>query len=106
MVNKILTASGVKHRRNRFTRPPSVTYVVWMDDIDTDGADGMGPCIFTHNVTFEVYEYSPDDDSEAAIEAALGEAGMHWTRQDRVWIEVEQLYQVIYEFSYVEKRRN
>lgn len=106
MVKEILDAAGVKHRRNRFTRPPSVSYAVWMDDVETDGPDGMPPCIYRHTVDIELYEYSPDEKTEAAIEAALGAVGLNWTKQDRLWIEVEQLYQVIYQFSYVEKRRN
>lgn len=106
MVDEILTTAGVKHRQNRIVRPPAETYALWMDDITTDGPDGMPPRIFTHNITIEVYEYEPDPDKESAIEAALSAAGLLWTKQDRYWIEVEQVYQVIYEFSYIEKRRN
>ena len=106
MVETILATAGVKHRQNRFARPPAETYAVWMDDIETDGPDGMPPCIFTHNVTIELYEYKPDAEAEAAIEAAIGAAGLTWTKQDRYWLETEQLYQTIYDFSYIEKRRN
>ena len=106
MVNEILAAAGIKNRRSRLVKPPAETYAVWMDDITTDGPDGMPPRLFTHNVTIEVYEYTPDDDAESAIEAAMSAAGLLWAKQDRYWIEVEQLYQVIYEFSYIEKRRN
>lgn len=106
MVNELLTKAGVKNRRSRFVKPPAVTYAVWMDDISADGADCAPSCIFTHDITIEVYEYTPDDATEAAIEAVLTEAGLHWTKQERYWIEVEQLYQVIYDFTYIEKRRN
>ena len=104
MVDELLTTAGVKHRQNRFASPPAGTYAVWMDDIDTDGPDGMPPRIFTHNVTIELYEPKPDPEAEAAIEAALSAAGLHWSKQDRYWIQAEKLYQVIYEFSYIEKR--
>ena len=106
MVSELLKAAGVKHRRNRFVSPPNVTYALWMDDLSTDGPDCAPTSIFTHDITIELYEYTPDDDAEAAIEAVLTEAGLHWSKQDRYWIEVEQLYQVIYEFTYIEKRRN
>lgn len=105
MVSELLTKAGVKHRKNRFVKPPAVTYALWMDDITADGPDCAPTSIFTHDITIEVYEYEPDDAVEAAIEDVLNEAGLHWTKQDRYWIEVEQLYQVIYEFSYIEKRR-
>ena len=105
MVDELLTTAGVQHRQNRFVRPPQTTYALWMDDITADGPDCAPTSIFTHDITIELYEYEPDDAAEEAIEAAMNDAGLHWTKQDRYWIEVEQLYQVIYDFSYIEKRR-
>lgn len=103
MVPEILTAAGMTHRRNRFPSPPAGTYAIWMDDVQTDGPDGMPPCIFTHNCTIEVYEYRPDDAALAALEAAMSAQGLHWSKQDRYWIQQEQLYQTIYEFTYIKK---
>lgn len=105
MVDELLTTAGVQHRQNRFVKPPAETYALWMDDISTDGPDCAPTSIFTHDITIELYEYTPDAEAEAAIESAMSEKGLRWTKQDRYWIEVEQLYQVIYEFSYIEKRR-
>ena len=105
MVKELLTAAGIVNRRGRFVKPPAGTYAVWMDDIETDGPDGMPPRIFSHNVTVELYEDKPDDAAEAALEAQLSAAGLHWTKQDRYWIQSEQFYQTIYAFSYTEKRR-
>lgn len=105
MVSKILTAAGIKHRQSRFTKPPAGTYAVWFDSITTDGPDGMPPQIFRHNVTVELYSAKPDDAAEAAVEAAIGNQGLHWEKQDRYWIHSENMYQTIYEFQYTEKRR-
>lgn len=104
MIDTILTASGVNYRKARFVAPPSGSYAVYTDDIETDGPDGIN-AIFMHHVTVELYESTPDDATEAAIEAAIDEAGLVWTKQDRFWIQTEQRYQVIYEFDYIEKRR-
>lgn len=104
MVKSILTATGLPYRRARFQRPPAGTYAVYMDDISTDGPDGRVQ-IITHSITVEVYEYKPDDAAEAAVEAAISAAGLQWTKQDRYWLQTEQLYQVVYEFEYTEKRR-
>ena len=103
MVSEILTAAGIKNRRSRFIKPPAGTYAVWMDDITTDGPDGMPPRIFFHDVTVELYEPKPDDAAEAALEAQLAARGLRWRKQDRYWIQSEQLYQVIYEFSHIVK---
>ena len=105
MVSELLTAAGIVNRRGRFVKPPAGTYAVWMDDIETDGPDGMPPQIFYHSVTVELYEDAPDDAAEASLEAQLSAHGLHWTKQDRFWIQSEQFYQVIYEYSYTEKRR-
>lgn len=103
---EILTAAGVAHhRRGRFVKPPGGAYAVWTDDITTDGPDGMPPSIFHHSVTVELYEPRPDDAAEASLEAQMSARGLHWTKQDRFWIASEQMYQVIYEYSYIEKRR-
>lgn len=108
MTPELLTAAGIAHhRRGRFAKPPAGTYAVWKDNItDTDGPDGMPPCIFYHAATIELYEFAPDDAAEAALEARMTAQGLRWTKQDRYWIDSEQMYQVIYEFSYIEKRRN
>ena len=103
MVKQILTSSGIPFRRARYPSPPAGTYIVYMDDITTDGPDGLN-WLYTHDITLEVYEPKPDDAAEATIEAALNAAGIAWTKQERYWLQSEQRYQVVYEFSYTEKR--
>lgn len=104
MIENILTAAGVQFKRTRFPQPPEGTYAVYMDDVETDGPDGIN-AILRHNVTVELYEPKPDDAAEAAVEDQLDAAGLQWTKQDRYWLQEEQRYQVIYEFTYIEKRR-
>lgn len=105
MVKEILTAAGIKERGSRHTKPPAGTYAVWFDDIETDGPDGMPPRIFKHSVTIELYEPKKDEAAVAALEASLTAAALKWTKQDRLWLQSEQMYQSIYEFTYIEKRR-
>lgn len=104
MIHDIMKASGIKYREARYMPPLPSTYAVLMDDVTAGGADGIN-CIYTHGITVELYEAKPDPSSEAAIEAALDAAGLAWTKQARYWLETEQRYQVIYEFTYQEKRR-
>lgn len=105
MPSEILAAAGIKERGSRFLKPPAGTYAVWFDDIDTDGPDGQPPRIFTHNCTIELYEPKKDPAAVTALEAELTARGLHWTKEDRFWLITEQMYQTIYEFSYIEKRR-
>ena len=104
MIKTILDTAGRPYRKTRFPQPPAGAYVVYMDDIETDGPDGQ-PRILTHSATLEVYEPKPDDKAEAAIEAAITAAGLQWRKQDRYWLQTEQRYQVIFEFEYREIRR-
>lgn len=105
MVKSILTAAGIQGRRGRFTGKAPDIYVVWMDDITTDGPDGLPNALRRHDVTLELYEGKPDDAAETALETAIAAEGLAYTKQDRYWLQTEQLYQVVYEFSYHEKRR-
>ena len=108
MIKKILQAAGFVEnetfRKARFLSPPPGSYAVYTDDIDTDGPDGLNS-IKMHDYTVELYEPTPDDDIEQALEDAIDAEGLRWTKQDRYWLQDEQLYQVIYEFTYLEKRR-
>lgn len=105
MVKDILTGAGIPGRGSRHVKPPAGTYAVWRDDIETDGADDMPPGIYKHNVTVELYEPRPDEQAVEKLEAGLGARGLHWSKEDRFWIASEGMYQTIYNFAYIEKRR-
>ncbi len=105
MVNDILRKAGVNYRKTRFPQPPAGTYAVYLDDVSTDGPDGLN-LIQTHDITVELYEPAPDDATEVSVEEALDAAGVRWQKQDRLWLQDEQRYQVIYEFTHYTKRRN
>ena len=104
MINSILTQAGVIYRKTRFPQPPAGTYAVYMDDVSTDGPDGLN-LIQTHDITVELYEPAPDDATEAALENVMDAASVRWQKQDRLWLQDEQRYQVVYEFTYYTKRR-
>lgn len=112
MIKEILKAAGVllPEDDGRFLRLPDQTHAAILDDIDVDGADPVPDAsgltrIYRHNVSVEVYEPVPDDACEVAIEAGLNARGIHWSKQARYWLQDVQRYQVIYEFTYTEKRR-
>lgn len=108
MIKDILTAAAVPFRQGHFVRPPAETYAVYFDDRTMDGADRVSttaglPYICEHDVTIELYEPTPDDGKETAIEAELTARGVPWTKQDRYWLHDVQRYQVIYEFTFYTK---
>ena len=106
MVKKILTAAGFieneTFRATRFVKPPRETYAVYLDPYTRRGADGKN-LITEHTPTIELYSYKPDPDAEARVEAALDSFALEYEKQECYWIQEEQLYQVTYTFSYIEK---
>lgn len=104
MVNDILSRAKITRRQARHTQPPAETYAVYFDDIEADGADNV-VLLYRHDVSIELYEPTPDDDAEARLEAQLNAQGLMWTKQDRYWLQDRQRYQVVYEFSYIQKVR-
>lgn len=110
MVKRILTAAGLVEnqtfRECRFLKPPKTSYAVFFDTVQRRGSDEAAR-IKNHSITIELYEYAPDPTVEQNIEtqldAAFSKMLTGWAKSERVWIESEQLYQVIYSFEYIEK---
>lgn len=100
MVNEILTNAGIKYKETRFKTPPKTTYAVYIDEVDVRGADSCN-LIEEHSTSIELYEYEKDPESEARIEAQLNSLGLEYRKESRLWLEDEQLYQVVYEFEYI-----
>ena len=106
MVKQVLTGAGFVEgetfKETRFLKPPRTTYAVFMDSFTRRGADGLN-LIKDHSYTIELYCYKPDPDAEARIEKILDDLGVEYDKEDRYWIQEEQLYQVVYTFNYIEK---
>lgn len=106
MVKRVLTGAGFVEgktfKETRFLKPPKTTYAVYMDSFTRRGADGLN-LIKDHDYTIELYSYTPDPEAEAKIEEALDSLGLEYDKDDRYWIQEEQLYQVVYTFRFIEK---
>ena len=106
MVKTVLTGAGFVEgktfRETRFLKPPKTTYAVFMDSFTRRGADGLN-LLKDHDYTIELYSDFPDPEAEARIEAILDKYAIEYDKDDRYWIQAEQLYQVIYTFEFIEK---
>jgi hypothetical protein len=106
MVKKILTEAGFienkTFKETRFLKAPTDSYCVYMDSFHRRGGDDIN-LITEHTYTIELYAYRTDPDAEKRIENALDKFGIVFDKDDRYWIESEQLYQTIYTFGYIEK---
>lgn len=103
MLNDILRKAGIPFQEARYPDPPAdLTYAVYFDDVSAEGAD-LSNCIFTHDITVELYEPEQDAAAETALESELNARGIPWTKQARYWLDSIHRYQAIYEFSYTKK---
>ena len=108
MVEKILTGAGLVEGKTFtetcFRVPPKTDYAVYLDDITRRGGDGIN-LITDHSISIELYEYKKNPNLERKIEAQFDALGVEYEKHSRYWLEKEQLYQVIYDFEYVEKEK-
>lgn len=106
MTKDLLTAAGIPAKRARFADPPATTYAVYFDDVDAGGADNID-LVHTHDVSVELYapKLTAATAAENALEVQLRAAGLTWAKQAAYWLDDVQRYQVVYEFTYYEKRR-
>lgn len=106
MVKEILTGAGFVEnetfKETRFLKPPKSTYAVYFDSFTGRGADNLN-LIKEHDYTIELYSYKADPLAEAKIETMFDNLGIEYDKDGRLWINEEQLYQVVYTFNYIEK---
>jgi hypothetical protein len=106
MVRKVLTDAGFiegkTFKETRFIQPPETTYALFMNSYTSRGSDYRN-LVKENNSTVELYSYKPDPNAELKIENSLDKFGIEYEKSDRLWIESEQLYEVVYTFNYIEK---
>lgn len=106
MIKDILTRAGFVEnetfKETRFLKPPKTTYAVYMDAFTSRGGDNKN-LIKEHDYTIELYSYRPDPLAETNVESILDEMGIEYDKEERYWLQDEQLYQTIYSFVYIEK---
>lgn len=106
MVKTILTGAGFVEgktfKETMFIKPPKETYAVYHDSFERRGADNYN-LLTEHDYTVELYSTKPDPGAENKIEQMLDIYGIEFEKDERYWIQEEQLYQVIYTFNFIEK---
>ena len=106
MVKQILTGAGFVEgktfKETRFLKPPQSTYAVYIDSFTGRGADGVN-LIKEHTYTIELYSYKADPTAETKIEKMFDTLGIEYEKSERYWLDTEQLYEVVYTFTLIEK---
>lgn len=106
MVDRVLTGAGFiknkTYKETKFVKAPKSTYAVYLHSFRRRGADGLN-LIKENDYTIELYSYKADPTSEKNIESSFDNLGLEYEKSDRIWIESEGLYQVVYTFNTIEK---
>lgn len=101
MVKEVLSLAGFVEgktfKETRFIKPPNSTYAIYLDSFTRRGADGLN-MIRDHDYTIELYSYAPDSEAEAKLEKVFDDLCIEYEKNDRIWLDQEQLYQVVYFF--------
>ena len=105
MIKTILQAANLPGWEGWTNSHPAGNYVLYFDDVTLDGPDAHPEWVKRHDATLELYEPMADPAAEAALEAAITAQGLQWTKQARYWLKDLKRYQVIYEFTFIEKVR-
>ena len=100
-VKSWLEATRLKVSEERFIKPPPLPYIVFTDDTDIGGSDTENN-IADRTISIELYSLNIDYISEALIKNLLNEKVLKY-KNDRIWIDTEQMFESIYDFNFLEK---
>lgn len=96
-----LETTGMKVAENCFLKPPSLPYIVFLENLDSRGADDRN-CIANRAIRIELYAGRIDKLAEEKIENLLSEKAIPY-KKDRAWIDEEKFFETMYDFELVEK---
>jgi len=96
--------TGMKIKELRYLKMPPLPYNIFIDDTVYRGAD-LKNNIIEHNVVFEHYSETINEENESIIENFLDSENRHFTK-NREWLQEEQLFVTVYELdTFLEKVR-
>ena len=100
-VKEMLEETGLNVAENCFFRPPSLPYIVFLEEENNSGADNK-ICISERTITVELYSSKINKEKENELEEILIKNYIEF-RKNRTWIDSEKLFQTLYDFNLYEK---
>ena len=86
-VKEMLEETGLKVAENCFLKPPVLPYIVFLEDLNSSGADNK-ICL---------------SEKENDLEEILIKNYIEF-RKNRTWIDSEKVFQTVYDFNLYEKK--
>lgn len=101
-IKEWLSKTDYKTAEVRFLKPPPLPYIIFIEEQDIGGADGLNN-IISRKITLELYSEVIDSEAESKIENLINDQLFNF-KKSRTWIESEKFFQTMYDFEFVEKR--
>lgn len=101
-VKEMLEETGLKVAENCFLSPPTLPYIVFLEDSNCSGADNK-ICILERDITVELYSSRINREKENELEEILIKNSIEFSK-DRTWIDSEKIFQTVYDFNLYEKK--
>ena len=96
-----LETTSLKVSEERFLKPPSLPYIIFMEGSSVSGSDDKN-CIADRDISIELYSLKVNHVLETLIENLLNEKSIKY-KKDRMWIDSETMFEATYDFNFVEK---
>lgn len=100
-VKKFLATTGLEVAETCFIKPPSLPYIIFLEDVEENGADFKNN-ILSRDITVELYSQKINREKEKLIEELLKEKSIKF-KKERLYIDSEKFFQTVYDFSLYEK---
>ena len=101
-VKEMLEETGLKVAENCFLKPPVLPYIVFLEDLNSSGADNK-ICLSERAITVELYSLKINREKENDLEEILIKNYIDF-RKNRTWIDSEKVFQTVYDFNLYEKK--
>lgn len=102
----IATAAGINVKETRQAEATTAVYAVVFESVEGIGPDLMPNLLSRHTATIEFYNKwnnAAAKAAAAALETALNEEGLAWSKGDQTWIDEEKVNQTVYNYQYLQK---
>lgn len=102
----IATTAGINVKETRQAEATTAIYAVVFESVEAIGPD-LAPNLLTrHTATIELYTKKNNAAAKAAataLETALNDENLAWSKDDRAWIDEEKIFQTVYNYNYLQK---
>lgn len=103
LLSELLESTGYPVAYREFKKAPSIPYIVYMRDNDTNISSDHKVHGKVKYYTVEFYTDKKDPTAESKVEALLETIDPDYSTNE-TYIQSEELYQIIYEIKIIERR--